>query len=87
MSQERSLCWLLPAVASGSAFRPLSRRKVLAALARHGCVVLRDTGGHTVFVCPCGQRRAPVPRHGTVTAGVVSALGRQMEGLDEGWLS
>lgn len=67
-------------------FRPMSRRTVLAALARHGCEVLRDTGGHTVFICPCGQHRAPVPRHGTITAGVVSSIGKQMVCLGEGWL-
>ena len=64
----------------------MSRRKVPAALVRHGCEVLRDTSGHTVFVCPCGHHRAPVPRHGTVTAGVVSSIGTQMACLAEGWL-
>lgn len=64
----------------------MSLRKVPAALARHGSEVLRDTGGHTVFVSLCSQHRAPVPRHGTITAGVVSSIGKQMVCLDEGWL-
>lgn len=64
----------------------MSRRKVLSALVRHGYEVLRDTASHTVFVCPCGQHRAPVPRHGTITAGVVSSIGRQMACLEDGWL-
>ena len=67
-------------------FRPMSRRKVLLAPARHGCEVLRDTGGLTVFVCPCSQHRAPVPRHGTITAGVVGSIDKQMVRLEKGWL-
>lgn len=67
-------------------FAPMSRRAVLAALARHRCEVLRDTGGHTVFGCLCGEHRAPVPRHGTITAGVASSIGKQMAYLEEGWL-
>jgi len=64
----------------------MSRRKVLSTLGKNQCTVLRDSGGHTVYVCPCGKHRAPVPRHSTITAGVVGSIERQMACLDEGWL-
>lgn len=66
--------------------KPMRRRLVVAALVRAGCVKLRDTGGHTVYGCPCGQHIAPVPRHNETTAGVIGSLIREMACLPKGWL-
>jgi hypothetical protein len=64
----------------------MSRRLVERALRLHGCSVLRNTGRHTVWACPCGVHVAPVPRHTTISAGVVKSIQQQMECLEEGWL-
>ncbi len=64
----------------------MGRRKVVQALLQHGCVVLRDTGGHTVCICPDQEHRAPAPRHTTISAGVVGSIERAMACLPKGWL-
>jgi len=66
--------------------KPMSLRAVTKALASAGCTVQRDTGRHTVWTCPCGDHRAPVPRHTEVSAGVVKSIQQQMACLPEGWL-
>lgn len=65
---------------------PMSLRDLVKALRAHGCKVLRDTGGHTVWVCPCGQHKAPVPRHTTISAGVCKSVQGQMACLPKGWV-
>lgn len=67
-------------------FKPMKRAGVVAALDAQACEVLRDKGDHTVYVCPCGSHRAPVPRHRNISAGVVRSIARQMTCLPEGWL-
>lgn len=59
---------------------------VVKALRGHGCQVFRHTGGHTVWGCPCGEHTAPVPRHTTISAGVVRSVQQQMACLPKGWL-
>lgn len=66
--------------------KQMSLRLVVKALRAHGCEVQRDTGRHTVWTCPCGQHRTPVPRHGEISAGVVKSVQEQMACLPEGWL-
>jgi predicted RNA binding protein YcfA (HicA-like mRNA interferase family) len=67
-------------------FKPMSRRAVVKTMKKIGCAVLRDTGGHTVYACPCGQHRAAVPRHRRISAGVVMSIGEQMRCPGERWL-
>jgi hypothetical protein len=57
-------------------FKPMRRRAVAKALSKAGCVKLRDTGGHTTSL----------PRHITVSGGVVKSIGDQMACLPKGWL-
>ena len=64
----------------------MKRADVSAALNSRGCRILRDTGNHTIWICPCGQHRAPLPRHKETSAGVVRSISRQMACLPEGWL-
>lgn len=66
--------------------KPMSLRLVERSLRANGCSVLRDTGRHTVWACPCGKHIAPVPRHTTISAGVVKSIQEQMARLGEGWL-
>ena len=67
-------------------FKSMKRAAVIKALRRSGCSVLRDTGGHTVYRCPCGSHAAPVPRHRRVSGGVVRSIGELMQCLPRGWL-
>ena len=67
-------------------FRSMKRRDVVRALRKTGCTVQRDTGGHTVYACPCGAHEAPLPRHSEISAGVVKSIGDQMACLTKGWL-
>ena len=48
--------------------------------------MLCDRGDHTIWACPCGKHKAPVPRHREITAGVVGSIQKQMGCLPEGWL-
>lgn len=61
-------------------------RDVERALRAHGCRVLSESGPHTKWGCPCGAHTTPVPRHRTVTPGVVRNIGKRMVCLPEGWL-
>jgi predicted RNA binding protein YcfA (HicA-like mRNA interferase family) len=64
----------------------MSKRLVIKALARHGCVKVSDDGRHEKWQCPCGRHTTAVTRHNEVTAGVVREIQRQMACLPEGWL-
>lgn len=64
----------------------MSRRLVEKALRSNECRVLRTTGPHDVWGCPCGAHTAPVPRHNEISAGVVKNVQQQMACLGEGWL-
>lgn len=66
--------------------KPMKRRDVEAILVRMGCKLLRNTGDHEKWGCPCGQHTAPVPRHKEVSAGVVKSISKMMACLEEGWL-
>ena len=66
--------------------KPMNRRKVEQALAADACSLLRSTGGHDVYGCPCGQHMAPLPRHREISPGVVKSIGKLMACLPEGWL-
>ena len=62
------------------------RRDVVRALLSNGCTVKTDTGDHTKWICPCGQHSANIPRHGTISPGVVSNTIKRLACLPEGWL-
>ena len=64
----------------------MKRRDVETALRSIDAEVLRDRGDHTVWVCSCGQHKAPVPRHSEITAGVVGSISKQIECAPKGWL-
>lgn len=68
-------------------FKPMKSRDVISALESNQCGVYSSKGRHTVYICPCGKHKAPVPAsHTTITAGVVKSIGNQMACLPEGWL-
>lgn len=70
---------------SGTLMKPMTRRDLVRAMRRAGFTVLRDQGDHTVYQCPCGKHRAAVPRHVTVSAGVVGQVSKT-PCMTKGWL-
>lgn len=67
--------------------RPMSTLKVRTCLVDAGCRLVRRTGRHDIYACPCGVRTAPVPTsHRKISAGVVRSLIRQLPCLPKGWL-
>jgi predicted RNA binding protein YcfA (HicA-like mRNA interferase family) len=61
------------------------RRKVLQVLSRHGVVVLREGGGHTILRGPSG-RQSSLGRHSEVNRVTVRKIVKQL-GLDPQQLS
>jgi hypothetical protein len=68
--------------------KPLTKRLVLRALCRAGCVKAPDRGKHEKWTCPpeCGQHSTALPRHPQITPGVVRSLIEDLKCLPEGWL-
>lgn len=64
----------------------MSLRDVNSALRRAGCLVKATSGGHVKWICPCGQHSANIPRHLTVSPGVVASTIKRMACLPGGWL-
>jgi len=44
----------------------VKRRELLDHLRRHGCVLDREGGRHSILVNPSNGRKAPVPRHSEI---------------------
>lgn len=61
-------------------------RDVIKALRGHGWLVISDRGDHTKWGCPCGRHTANIPRHTTVTPGVIRDTMNRMDCLPKGWL-
>ena len=66
--------------------KPEKRRYVERALLSNGCTVKADTGDHTKWICGCGQHSANIPRHGTISPGVIANTIKRLACLPEGWL-
>lgn len=65
--------------------KPMKTRKTIATLEAAGCREVRDYGRHTVYACPCGEHRAPVPTtHVQVSPGVLRKITQQMPCLPKG---
>lgn len=48
-------------------------------LTRHGCLMVRQGGNHTLWQNPSSGKVAPVPRHWEVKEGTVHSIYRQLE--------
>ncbi|HUY52531.1 MAG TPA: hypothetical protein VMV92_43660 [Streptosporangiaceae bacterium] len=66
--------------------KAMKLRDINRALSRAGCSVKAETGPHTKWVCLCGQHSANIPRHATVSPGVVASTITRMACLPGGWL-
>jgi len=41
----------------------MKRHKLIGHLKKHGCVLLREGGNHSIYVNPANQRQSAVGRH------------------------
>ena len=57
----------------------MKRRELLAHLNRHGCVLLREGGQHSIFHNPANDKTAPVPRHRMIGRGLGIRICRELE--------
>lgn len=66
--------------------KPERRRDIQRALRAAGCVIRSDAGDHTKWICKCGAHTANIPRHGSISPGVVANTIKRLTCLPEGWL-
>lgn len=67
--------------------KEMKRRQVEKALEARGCIIVSDRGEHTKWQCECGeQHTANVPRHTTISPGVIRNTIQRMACLPKGWL-
>lgn len=65
----------------------MARRLVLKALKRQSYTHLRGDGDHDVYGCPCDAGHiASVPRHTTISPGVIRNIIRDNPCRPNGWL-
>ena len=66
--------------------KAMKLRDVERALLASGCSIKSDRGAHTKWLCPCGAHSANIPRHTTISPGVVANTVKRMSCLPGGWL-
>ena len=47
-------------------------------LRRHGCILFREGGSHTVWLNPSNRKITSVPRHGEIKEGTVRGICKQL---------
>jgi predicted RNA binding protein YcfA (HicA-like mRNA interferase family) len=57
----------------------MKRRKLLRYLESHGCVLLREGGGHTIYTNPPKKLQSPVPRHPDIQPVIVRKICKQLD--------
>jgi len=66
--------------------KAMKLRDVERALLRCGGRIKSDDGIHTKWICPCGRHSTNLPRHKTMSPGVVRSTISRMSCLPKGWL-
>lgn len=56
------------------------RIEIARALRSHGTRVIRDSGPHQVWQCPCGGHQTSLPRHTEITTSTTNKIHKQMAG-------
>jgi predicted RNA binding protein YcfA (HicA-like mRNA interferase family) len=56
----------------------LKRRELLRHLQRHGCRLVREGGGHSIWENPAANRRTTVPRHREVVEHTARRICQQL---------
>jgi mRNA interferase HicA len=57
----------------------MKRRRLLRHLVAHGCVIVRDTGPHTVLRNPANRRQTSVPRHREIKPSMAAEICKQVD--------
>ncbi len=57
----------------------MKRRKLTKHLERHGCVIIREGGNHTIFENPSNGNKAPVPRHTEIDNKLARKICQQLD--------
>jgi len=57
----------------------VKRRERLDHLRRHGCVLDREGGRHSILVNPSNGRKAPVPRHSEIDNRLARKICEQLD--------
>ena len=57
----------------------MKRVDLIRHLERHGCVLAREGGNHTVYRNPLNERRSALPRHREVADLLARRICRQLE--------
>lgn len=66
--------------------KPMALRLVEKSLRASGCTLVSQAGSHDKWGCPCGKHIGAVPRHTTISPGVIRNLIDQFVCLPKGWL-
>jgi predicted RNA binding protein YcfA (HicA-like mRNA interferase family) len=66
--------------------KAMARRLVEKALRKAGCRRVSQDGSHDKWGCPCGSHSTAVPRHTTISPGVIRNIIRDLACLPGGWL-
>ncbi len=56
----------------------MKRYELIDHLKRHGCVLVREGGRHSVYASPSGKR-APVPRHNEIDNRLARTICDQLQ--------
>ncbi len=56
----------------------MKRQDLLRHLRKHGCRLLREGRGHSVWVSPANNRQSTIPRHREVDDYTARAICRQL---------
>jgi hypothetical protein len=52
---------------------------LLEHLGRHGCILEREGGRHSIYFNPANRKHAPVPRHGEIDNRLARKICRELE--------
>lgn len=69
--------------------KPMPRTQVEKALRMAGCLPVASSGrgDHTKWTCPCKSHTANIPRHRTISPGVLASTIKRLTCLPKGWLA
>jgi mRNA interferase HicA len=57
----------------------LKRRDLIRHLEKHGCLLLREGGNHTIYVNRAAQRISSVPRHNEINNELAKKICKDLQ--------
>lgn len=55
----------------------MQRRALIRHLTRHGCILRREGGNHSIYLNPATNARSAVPRHREIADLLAKSIGQQ----------